>query len=91
MISHIVSYMPVGCAYTQALQAELRLLRQERDALEDQVQRFEWAIQHGNMPPAESPVSLMGIEEEQGRASDCIIESLIVHLSTHTAVVPHLP
>lgn len=40
---------------TKALQAELRLLRQERDALEDQVQRFEWAIQHGNMPPAESP------------------------------------
>ena len=29
----------------------LRALRQQRDALEDQIQRMSWAVQHGGRPP----------------------------------------
>jgi hypothetical protein len=34
----------VGRTSPQTIQAELRLLRQQRDLLEDQVQRYEWSM-----------------------------------------------
>jgi len=36
---------------TKGLQHELRLLRQQRDQLDDEIQRFEWGLAHGALAP----------------------------------------
>jgi len=36
----------------QGVWAELRLLRSQRDSVDDQMQRFEWALTHCNLDPS---------------------------------------